>query len=152
NLPTLLNNRSSTLTVFDSDMKTDEHGTMIILKNIRRDITEERFAEIINNIENIYQRFISGAKPKVILKSSYNGSERILKFKPFDSTTLHSPKHVKKGNKTYAIGPTKKWYVDVDMTYLEHSVKGFIEIKTVGSYPKNPGLVLFRHDRVICGL
>jgi len=151
-LPTLLSNGSSSLTVFDSENKNEKRGTKITLKNIRRDITEERYAEIVNNIENIYQRFISGDAPRVIIKSSYNESERILKFSPFESKTLHAPKHSKQGSTTYTTGEAKDWRVNVDIIFQGHPVKGFIEIKEVGSYPKNPGLVLFRYDRVICGL
>lgn len=152
NLSDLLNNGSSTLTVFDYEANPELSGSTITLHNIRRDISEERYMEIINNIACIYQKFIYGKNSKVVIKSSYNGTTRTLSFSPFDSPTLVSPKHVPKAKKTYAIGEPRTWVVNIDFDYLGNKVKGFVEIKSVGSYPKNPGLVLLRNNRVICGL
>ncbi|MCZ0777959.1 hypothetical protein, partial [Klebsiella pneumoniae] len=89
---------------------------------------------------------------QVIITSSYNGSPKTLSFTPFSPLTLRSPKHVKKGNTVTAVGPEHLWKVPVDFQYLGERIHGFIEIKETGSYINNPGLVMFRHDRVICGI
>lgn len=152
NLPSLLKDGKNSLSVFDSKASTACSGTKIVLSSLRRDISEERYNEIINNIENIYQRFIGGPSPKVIIKSEYNGIIKTLKFSPFPSGTLNAPKHFKKGSKTYRSGPDKLWKVHVNLVFKGAPINGFIEIKSTGSYPNNPGLVLFRHNRVVCGL
>ncbi|MDY7611931.1 ATP-binding protein [Klebsiella pneumoniae] len=152
NLNELLQKQQSQITVFDNICSDSWTGTEIILIGVRRDISQERYQAITDDITHIYQRFIYGDNPQVIITSSYNGSPKTLSFTPFSPLTLRSPKHVKKGNTVTAVGPEHLWKVPVDFQYLGERIHGFIEIKETGSYINNPGLVMFRHDRVICGI
>jgi len=152
NLNELLQKQQSQITVFDNMSSDSWTGTEIILTGVRRDISQERYQAITDDITQIYQRFIHGDNPRVIITSSYNGSPKKLSFAPFSPLTLRSPKHVKKGNTVTAVGPEKLWRVPVNFQYLGERIHGFIEIKETGSYINNPGLVMFRHDRVICGI
>lgn len=152
NLNELLQKQQSQITVFDNAYTGQWTGTEIVLSGVRRDISLERYQTITDDITHIYQRFIYGDNPQVVITTSYNGSPKKLFFIPFNPQTLLSPKHVKKGANVIAEGADKIWRVPVNFQYIGENIHGFIEIKETGSYIKNPGLVMFRHNRVICGI
>ncbi|WP_023269656.1 hypothetical protein [Acinetobacter gyllenbergii] len=52
----------------------------------------------------------------------------------------------------YAIGTSKEWKANVSFSFQGVPIHGFICLRDPGSYAENPGLVVFRHGRVVQGL
>lgn len=126
-------------------------GTKIVLSNVRRAINRERFDDICADLVEIYQRFTEGSSAILDLTAYYDGTPVDLKFKPPVRETLRAPEFKSANDKTYAIGKEKDWLVPVSLVFGGALVEGHVRLLTKGSYTNNPGLVLFRHDRVIQG-
>ena len=152
NLVKLLEKGKDTIDVKTLKEGDGKHGTKITLKLLRRDIRQDSYEYICKNISEIYQRYISGKNPQVNITVYFNGTPNSIEFTNHPVPALVSPKHIKKASKTYSLGESIEWKTDVDFKFNDHQVSGLIYLREVGSYPNNPGLVLFRHNRVICGI
>ena len=126
-------------------------GTSISLMSIRRVIDPEKFKYICNTLKELYQKFTDGTSPKVKLTAHLNDTPVDLKFSSPNRTILDAPVHKKVGGVQYAIGKSKAWQVDIDTVFNGRKIEGMICLLETGSYKGNPGLVLFRHNRVITG-
>ena len=126
-------------------------GTRIILAAVRRTITAERFKDICDELTEIYQKFTEGASAILDLQAEYDGTPVDLKFKPPIRDTLRAAEFRSANGKLYAVGKEKDWLVPVSFVFAGAEVSGQVRLLSKGSYTNNPGLVLFRHDRVIEG-
>lgn len=163
----LLEEGRSTIVVQDSssNINIPSHGTFICLKDLRsrRCLDSERARKVIDILNEIYQRYTDiKNKGFLVLKASIDGGQAIVA--PYiahaDNAVLVSPfnKSVIRQKKEtyYAIGEEKKWEKSINFEFSHEGgtskVTGFIRILKVGRYgTENPGLVLFRNNRVIIG-
>lgn len=130
----------------------DPQGTIISLTNLRRPVDSERFQQICADLRDIYQRFTSGEDPRVILFARYDDAAVSLKFDAnVDRTILQAREYKTVSGQLYAIGRERPWTVAVDTVFHGAQISGFICLTERGSYVDNPGLVLFRGERVIQG-
>lgn len=151
NLEDLLASGGDSLDVVEGALKKNEQGTEIILRNLRRPIDKTKYDEVCDALKELYQRFTAGTSPTMELTASLDGTPQSLKFSPPTRQVLSAPVHRAQGKQFYAIGPEKTWSVAISMVFNGIPIEGHICLLEKGSYTGNPGLVLFRHDRVICG-
>ncbi len=150
NLPDLLEKGKDVITV-EEEIE-ENRGTTISLLQLRKDITQDSYNIISKNLSEIYRRFITGENPKVKIETSYNDQNKVIKFEGKLSQALVAGVHFKKAGKKFENSTKKEWQCAVKYHFKGHLVEGFIYLREQGSYVENPGLVLFRHDRVIVGL
>jgi|GEM_PF-1752885 histidine kinase/DNA gyrase B/HSP90-like ATPase len=151
NLEKLLSEGRSVLEVTEKSSDSSNHGTIIELKGLRNRINEDKYEAICRGIGDIYQKFISRDENTVNINSSFDGKKTTIKRKYKGFETLKAPAFVKRKNQIFTTGDEKEWTVDVNTEFQGKPVKGFIHLMNSGGYKKNPGLVLFRHNRVIVG-
>lgn len=149
-LPALLSSGKSTVEVKTTTAASGQ-GTSLSLTQLRRSVDAGKFQHICNELRELYQRFTAGASPILKLVAHHNDTPVDLQYPPADRTVLDAPTYKTVEKKVYAVGDTKTWTVPVDITFEGASVQGFICLLERGSYTTNPGLVMFRHDRVIKG-
>ena len=150
NLSSLINNHEHMINTEEIKDK-GQSGTKITLYNLRKQINKTIFTSIIKDLKEIYQKFTSGDHPTLILKAFFDEEKHNLSFTR-EYEILNKPIYKKIKKKLYAIGDDKEWKVEVSFSFEGVPIKGFICLRDPGSYPDNPGLVMFRHDRVIQGL
>lgn len=150
NLEKLLQESKDEIIVTDIEYTGDKTGTVITLSGLRKAIDDDKYNYICRNLGDIYQRFIGQDKSKVTITSYYDDDRRLIAPISKKPKVLHAPKHVQRGKLTLTSGKSREWSVNVNMQFEDHPVKGNIMLREKGSY-KSPGLVLFRHNRVICG-
>jgi len=150
-LPALLTSNNDTVEVEDAKCSAAS-GTVITLKGLRRRIDLEHYKQICDDLRQIYQRFTEGNSPRMKLTAKWDDVPTNLAF---DGTalrnTLHAPRHKRVREKQYAIGPARTWNVPINTTFMGAPITGFISLLTTGSYKDNPGLVMFRGERVVQG-
>lgn len=149
-LPKLLESGTSAVEVKEKK-SSDSSGTVITLSQLRRSIDRARFVQICDDLREIYQRFTSGSSPKMVLMAYFDETPISLKYQLPDRPVLVASVFKQVDKKTYAIGSARAWHVPIGMTFQGVSVSGFICLLERGSYVDNPGLVMFRDDRVISG-
>lgn len=129
---------------------TEAHGTKITLSNVRKPISKELFETIIQELTDLYQLFTKGDKGVLNLKAHFDNTTFPLKYdKEFQLLNAEIYKSYRK--QLYAIGSPKEWRVPIDMIFNGAKITGFIGILETGSYTSNPGLIMFRCNRVIQG-
>ena len=149
-LSSLINNQENKINTDQVESK-DTSYTEIILRNIRRPIDKEVFGSITKDLKELYQKFTSQESPTLILKAFFDGEEHNLKYiNTFE--ILNKPVYKIIQKKLHSIGENKEWKVDINISFQGVPIKGFICLRDPGSYQDNPGLVMFRHNRVIQGL
>lgn len=126
-------------------------GTDISLKTLRRPLEHARYEEVCMLLQALYQRFTAGAMPQMVLTAWFDGTPRSLKFTGKAPPPLEMPVYRTVDKQVYAIGKTRVWSDTVYFEFMGRKVTGFLQVSETGSYKENPGLVLFRNDRVIKG-
>lgn len=153
NLAELLAQSKDVVVVEQSAALQEPKGTELILSSLRKPIDRSKFDEICNDLKELYQKFTEGSARILDLSAVYDGTPVDLSFvTPPDRQTLVAPIYRKSGNKIYAVGPNVNWLVPVSFVYQGTAVAGQIRLLTTGSYKDNPGIVLFRYNRVISGI
>jgi hypothetical protein len=125
--------------------------TTITLKQLRRPIDQNRFDQICEDLTELYQRYTASSSPRMVLTAHYNDTPVSLKYEVASRPVLVAPVHKLVDSKAYAIGKDRRWQVPIKMTFQGAAIEGFICLLERGSYVDNPGLVMFRGDRVIRG-
>lgn len=152
NLPMLLDAGSDKVSVQEHvRAKADHTGTTITLHSLRRPIDKDRYDVICRDLRDLYQRFTSGALPRLKLTSYYNDTPTELDYDGGNWPVLVAPKHRAVGKQLYSIGKDREWSVSVSMVFEGIRIEGLVYLRKVGSYVDNPGIVMFRGDRVIVG-
>jgi hypothetical protein len=149
-LPKLIESGSDTVEV-EVGKSARTSGTTMTLSQLRRPVDYARFQQICEVLRELYQRFTAGSSPRMRLTASFNDTPVALQFEPGDKTVLVSPVYKEVDKKLYAIGKDRTWQLPVDTTFQGARVQGFICLLERGSYVDNPGLVMFRGERVIQG-
>jgi hypothetical protein len=149
-LPKLIESGADTVEV-EVGKSTRASGTTMTLSQLRRPIDYAKFRQICEVLRELYQRFTAGSSPRLKLTAHYNDMPVPLQFEPGDKAVLVSPIYKQVDKKFYAIGKDRKWQVPVDTTFQGARVQGFICLLERGSYVGNPGLIMFRGERVIQG-
>jgi Histidine kinase-, DNA gyrase B-, and HSP90-like ATPase len=149
-LPTLMKEGKDTVQVKEKS-SSDVNGTTIVLEHLRRPIDKNKFDVICQDLRELYQRFTAGASARLELTAHFNDTPISLKFEDEIRTVLEVAIYKKIGGVLYAIGKPHKWIVPISLTYQGVQVDGFIYLLERGSYTENPGLVMFRSERVIQG-
>lgn len=152
NLNTLLDSGSDSVNVEEKIKKGNGSGTTITLHDLRKPISSEKFKEICQDIRELYQSFTSGGDRILTLSAEYDDTPVDLNFLPPNRAVLNAPIHKTIKGSLYAIGPKRKWLEKISFKFKGCAVHGYIQLLETGSYTSNPGLVLFRHNRVIMGL
>lgn len=150
NLQSLINTHNDVVEVLE-EASSDTNGTIISLIGLRKPIDQSKYKSICKDLCELYQRFTAGSDPDLKLNAHYNDTPTSLKFDA-ERTILEAPIYKTVNKKTYAIGDPIKWNVPVSMIFQGVTVTGFICLLEKGSYVANPGLVMFRYERVIQGL
>lgn len=148
----LLNSGSDSVGVAESKKNLADHGTTIFLHSLRRPINLIKYKEICKDLCEMYQKFTSGKNKILVLSAEYDDTPCTLNFVPPTRPVLKAPIHKNIKSQLYAIGSVREWREDISFNYKGCHVTGFIQILETGSYKFNPGLVLFRYNRVIMGL
>lgn len=149
-LPTLLETATDAVEV--QERKTDEPaGTTIRLHQLRRPIDKKKFDAVCDDLRELYQRYTAGSLPRMTLTAYYNDTPVQLQYELGDKTVLEAAQYKKVGGTLYAIGKKQPWRVPVDMIFEGVQIEGFVCLLERGSYVDNPGLVMFRGERVIRG-
>lgn len=149
-LPELIATSASSIPVED-EKKPGEEGTSITLHQLRRPIDKAQFDVICKDLSELYQRFTAGASPKMILEAKFDGTPQSLRFEETGKAVLVVPPFKQVEKKFYAIGKEKTWQVPVSMIFQGTTITGLVCLLERGSYVDNPGVVMFRGDRVIRG-
>lgn len=129
-------------------------GTTIVLANLHKPITLDRYVSICDVITEIYQTFTRGSGAYLSLEATYDGgnSRKLNYEEPASTDVLIARTYKVRGKKLYLSGPEKSWSIPLSFHYMGGVVTGYLELRATGSYVNNPGLVLFRYGRVIKGL
>jgi hypothetical protein len=149
-LPKLIATGRDTVEVKEGTSKS-AGGTTMTLSQLRRPVDYAKFQQICEVLRELYQRFTAGSSPRMKLTAHYDDTPVALQFEPGDRTVLMSPVYKQVDKKLYAIGNNRTWRVSVDTTFQGVRVQGFICLLERGSYVGNPGLIMFRGERVIQG-
>ncbi|MBL8524205.1 MAG: ATP-binding protein [Betaproteobacteria bacterium] len=152
NLMELLAKGKSTINVEESARTGAAPGTTISLLKLRRAITKELYANICQDLVEIYQRFTEGTQARVYLSAEFDETISDLNFTlPDDRQTLFAERYETLAGKTYLVGPKREWTQPISFVFEGKRVDGFLSLLAVGSYKDNPGIILFRNNRVITG-
>lgn len=140
----------------------DTLGTRITLHNVRKSINQDSAAVIVQRVSEIYRRFTSRESKQVEIWASVDGakSRKLRCVVLEDNGVLISPKSVSrtvKGERNYyLVGEKRKWHKDFSFRTKvdgkEYKVKGFIYQLNRANEANNPGISVFRFDRLIVGL
>lgn len=149
-LPALLKSGEDAVEVKELECQ-EPCGTTITLNQLRRPIDREKFERICADLRELYQRYTEGATARLKLTAYFNKTPTSLPYVAPDRKVLVKELYKKVGTTLYAIGQERKWNVLVDMTFQGVRIEGYVCILEQGSYKENPGLVMFRGDRVIRG-
>lgn len=149
-LPALIDSGKDTLEV-ELGKTAGKPGTTITLSQLRRPIDSAKFQQICEVLRQLYQRFTAGSSARMKLTAHFNDTPTSLQFDPGDRSVLEAPVYKQFEKKFYAVGKPRKWEVPIDTTFQGTKVQGFICLLERGSYVDNPGLVMFRGERVIQG-
>jgi hypothetical protein len=152
NLDELLKSGSDMVNVEEKIKKGNESGTTIFLHNLRKPISSDKFKEICQDIRELYQFFTSGNNKVLTLSAEYDDTPVDLNYLPPNRSVLNAPIHKNIKGSLYAIGPDRKWLEKISFKFKGCHIHGYIQLLETGSYTSNPGLVLFRHNRVIMGI
>lgn len=151
-LPDLLKEGKDVVNVQEGLARGKPSGTEIVLSNLRRPVNKARFEQIRGDLQELYQKFTGGASATVDLEVEFDGTPSKANFvEPPDRETLRAPKFTTIGKITYSVGPAKDWLVPVSFVFRGAPIQGEVRLLRTGSYKGNPGIVLFRHNRVISG-
>ncbi|HUX83281.1 MAG TPA: ATP-binding protein [Halothiobacillus sp.] len=151
-LSALLATGSDILDVIDSPDEITPKGTKLTLTGLRKAVDDEKYKEICAILKELYQRFTAGESPRMKLIARFNETPTDLQYMPpTDRLVLDSPMYKTVAKILYAIGPSQTWTVPVSTIFNGYKVEGFISLLVTGSYVTNPGIILFRNERVICG-
>lgn len=129
----------------------EDAGTTITIHQLRRPIDKDRYDLICNDLLDLYQLYTEGALPRLKLTAYFNDTPKPLQFAPGNRTVLNASKYKTIGKLSYAIGKPREWTVPINMVFQGVRIEGHIDIRETGSYVDNPGIVMFRGDRVIAG-
>lgn len=150
-LPKLLDSGKDVVSVREKK-SSDADGTTLVLKSLRRPLDQARFDEICSDLTDIYQRFTEGSDARLKLTMHFDGAPKTLQFNGTRvRRTLEASRFKIVKGQAYAIGKPKVWNVPINTVFKGVAVTGFVCLLEEGSYKDNPGLVLFRGERVIQG-
>lgn len=151
NLEELLQSGSDTVNVDEKANDDKIYGTTIFLRNLRRPINSDKHEEICADIRELYQKFTSGKAKTLTLSAEHDDTTIDLQYPTANRPVLDAPAYKTIKGTLYAIEPKRKWTEKVSFKFMGCEVTGYIQLLETGSYTSNPGLVLFRHNRVIMG-
>ena len=152
NLTALLDAGTNQVKVKEQERaNTEEAGTTITLHQLRRPIDKDRYDLICKDLLDLYQLYTEGALPRLKLTAYFNDTPKPLQYVPGDRSVLKASKYKTIGKQSYAIGKEHEWTVPVNMVFQGVRIEGHVDIRETGSYVDNPGIVMFRGDRVITG-
>lgn len=150
-LPKLLESGKDVVNVRESK-SADDNGTKLVLKSLRRPLDYARFDDICKDLRDIYQRFTEGSDARLNLTAYFDGAQKSLKYDGAETLRiLEAPRFKIVKPHVYAIGKPKIWNVPINTVFQGFIVTGFVCLLEEGSYTTNPGLVMFRGERVIQG-
>jgi len=160
-LDELLKDRATQVILNDIDVNSEAQGVKIVLSKLNRSISRYQASKIWNNLEEIYQLFTSRANPILLLSMQHIDNTEDLKKKTFKkkdfSNLLVANKPLEfplcrfKNTKLYVIGANVKWKKDIQFEFEGKPVSGFISLGIESSQTSNPGIRLFRYQRLIKG-
>lgn len=151
-LNSLLASGSDDINVEDTHDETTPKGTILTLKTLRKTVDFDKYNDICGTLKELYQRFTTGDTPRLKLIASFDKTPTNLRYvEPKDRQVLSARAYKTVAKVLYAIGPEKSWTVPVSIIFNGHLVEGHISLLETGSYTTNPGIVLFRNERVISG-
>ena len=162
-LISLLENGNDYVTAKLSDenvIKTN--GTKITLHNIRKPIDKHKAMEIRQRLSEIYRKFTERDERPVKIYVAIDGqgySELQCKILE-DNGVLVSPRSIVRteggDKKYYLVGEDQRWYkeleFDISLDGKIYVVTGFIYQLNQGNVAENPGISVFRYNRLIIGL
>lgn len=148
NLEELIENGKDEADVRIESESDDNHYTKIVLKNhVRNESIEYYEDNVLPYLMETFQKFSS----KVRINIFYDGKMLIPNQKKILLSTpdvLVYPPVDKRGVISKDI--VVKWVLSIDFEYLGRDVKGYIMLRSAGSYSQ-PGIRLIRNGRVIEG-
>lgn len=151
NLNKLLEAGADTVDIEEKPRKNSRTGTTVFLHDIHKPINKTKYGEICKDLRELYQLFTYGEGKILTLEASFDETPQNLDFTPLEGGVLDAPVFKVFKGKLYSIGKPRKWFETFKFKFKGCQVHGFIQLFSTGSYKNNPGLILFRHNRVISG-
>lgn len=128
-------------------------GLKIKLSRLKRSISKNSVDEIWRELEETYQYFIYRKNPILKLSVKYNKTGLVpnVALEDYPQKVLKYPVAKTNGKDAYSYGKEKLWRQDVNFEFNGKQVTGFICALQKSSQTDNPGIRLFRYNRLIRG-
>ncbi|MES2013992.1 MAG: ATP-binding protein [Pseudomonadota bacterium] len=147
----LKNSDKILVNTFERDIKTT--GVEITLSRLKRGISKRAVDDIWRDLQEIYQIFIFRNDAILDLSIKFNGTKLLTNdaLNKYEPDILNYPTVKIYNSKPYSYGKEKSWRVTVDFEFNKQKVTGFICALKKSSQKDNPGIRLFRYNRLIRG-
>lgn len=148
----ILNNLNSVNVKHDFNTK-NLHGVTITINKLNKEFSTEIFKRTYQNLEETYQIFIYKKKIlEIIMKLPTEETLIMSSGKDYETPKiLNYPTVAIFQKKLYKKGLSREWKQNVDFEFNGHKVHGFVMCRKESSQTQNPGLKLFRQERLIIG-
>ena len=150
NLNKLIKEDRSLISVQESAVMPNQHGTKIKLIDTDRSIEDiDDARKLLLELKEIFLLFIR--KKEVKIRLFFDGEEVFCKE---EGKYLHIPEPLsakRYNNKNQPEGEVTDWHTKVSLNVGNKKAKGFVMIREKGSYKFNAGLRLFKNNRLIEG-
>lgn len=158
NLDELIDNETNRIVLRSQQAKKNSRGVSIELSKLRRELSQAHIEAVWSEIQDIYQLFTHIDEPLLNLSIYYNNislssqnNERLYKYRDPDILVFPKAKFFDKTKSLYAIGKKKKWEVNINFKFEGKPVVGRMCLLETSSQTENPGLRLFRENRLLKG-
>lgn len=158
NLDELIDNDTNQIVLRSQQAKKNSRGVSIVLSKLRRELSQTHIEAVWSEIQDIYQLFTHVDDPVLNLSIYYNNislsspnNERLYKYREPDILIFPKAKFFDKTKSLYAIGKKKKWEVNINFKFEGKPVVGRMCLLETSSQTENPGLRLFRENRLLKG-
>lgn len=132
-----------------------ESGVCLTLYSPQKNNVTKKLAETCwHELQEVYQLFTEGDEAVLDLVVEFNKTElpkKKIDSSKFSTAELVYPTVLLKGNTMYSFGDVKAWHQNIDFTFNQHKVHGFLSVLSTSSQQYNPGIRLFRYKRLIQG-
>lgn len=152
NLDNLLSKNNDKINVETFEKDINNSGVSIYLLNLKNSFSKDSIDDLWLKLQEIYQIFIYRKDAILDLTAKYNGTSLQ------KNNTLHNipdvllyPKFEIYKAQSYSFGKEKLWKQDVKFEFENHLIKGFLCVMKTSSQTSNPGIRLFRYNRLIKG-
>lgn len=146
--------KNEEIVVLETIPRKSNSGVTITLNKLRREISKTRVELAWEKLQETYQLFTHSKVPLLKLSIKYNGvtlapnTELITYRQP---AILNFPQVKMYKGKYYAVGYSREWTTDISFSFDGHLVTGKLLVLEKSSQKDNPGIRLYRNNRLMKG-